>query len=156
MENPVTNFKERAGHANTLRISMVFASSVLIQNLTKKSIIWCFLKYYLNFRRFFWWLRQSHYLERLTAFTFVELSATFFWTLDFLLLHPHMCKNWRQLHFVICSAISVDFPKEELFSAHVMSLRTHITQALLDNNLVNRAFKSYGWSGMRMTTPSKE
>ena len=46
--------------------------------------------------------------------SFVELSATLFWTLDFLLLHPHMCKNWRQLHFVICSAISVDFPKEEL------------------------------------------
>ena len=67
-----------------------------------------------------------------------------------------MCKNWRQLHFVMHSAISVDFPKEELFSAHKMSLRRHITQALRDNNLVNRAFKSYGWSGMRMTTPLKE
>ena len=67
-----------------------------------------------------------------------------------------MCKNWRQLHFVICSAISVDFPKEELFSAHVLSLRMHIIQALRDNNLVNRAFKSYGWLGMRMTTPTKE
>ena len=30
----------------------------------------------------------------------------------------------------------------ELFSARVMSLRAYITQAMRDNNLVTRAFKS--------------
>ena len=36
---------------------------------------------------------------------------------------------------------------DELFSARVMSLHAYITQALCDNNLITRAFKSdYGWA----------
>ena len=59
-------------------------------------------------------------------------------------------------HLDVSDDTAVDFPKEELFLAHVMSLRMHITQALRDNILVTRAFKSYGWSGMHVTTPLKE
>ena len=36
------------------------------------------------------------------------------------------------------------FSTKELFSAHMMSLRAHITQGLPDNDLVNKASRSYG------------
>lgn len=65
-----------------------------------------------------------------------------------------LCNTLR--HLDVSADTAVDFPKEDLFLAHVMSVRTHITQALHDNNFVTRVFKSYGWSGMHVTTPPKE
>ena len=51
-----------------------------------------------------------------------------------------VCNTLRHLN--VSADTAVDFPKEELFSVHVMSLHTHITQALRDNNLITRAYKS--------------
>ena len=67
------------------------------------------------------------------------------------------------MHFLLLPHIR--FPTDELFSAGVVSLRAHITQALHDNNLVTRAFKSsIKWrrnsvelrSRMRETTAPKQ
>ena len=81
-------------------------------------------------------------------FVLVELLDIFFLILDFLLLH-----------------LNILFPMNELFSVCVMSLRAYITQALRDNNLVTRAFRSgfqlrknpcaIVWSA-RDVTPRKE
>ena len=81
------------------------------------------------------------------VYLYLQNCQQFVLTLDFLLLHVHIC-----------------FLTDELFSAHVMSLRAYVMQALRDNNLVIRAFKSdYGCAkiavqqcGVRMTTPLKE
>ena len=43
-------------------------------------------------------------------------------------------------HLDVSADTAVDFPMEELFSARM--LRAYITQALRDNNLITRAFKS--------------
>lgn len=45
-------------------------------------------------------------------------------------------------HLNVSADTAVDFPKEELFSMYVMSLRMHITQSLRDNNLITKAYKS--------------
>ena len=78
------------------------------------------------------------------VYLYLQNCQQFVLTLDFLLVHLHIC-----------------FLMEELFSVHAMSLCAYIMQALRDNNLVTRAFKSdYGCAkiavqqcGVRVTTP---
>ena len=90
---------------------------------------------------------------------FVELLETFFdfgiftssSLLTLKLTVASLCNMLR--HLDVSADTAVDFPMEELFLARM--LRAYITQALRDNNLITRAFKSYGCSRsrMRMITP---
>lgn len=79
--------------------------------------------------------------------------STLFWLWTFYLVVILTHVKVVALLFVVCSArldvcadqdTVVNFPKKELFLAHVMSLCEPITKSLHDNNLVTRAFRSYG------------